>query len=286
MNELPDVQQTEPQIKIPIKQVGVENVEVPFYLECKEGGFKSMVANVSMRASLDKNTKGVSMSRFIRTLKSYLNLPLKHGLCFEILKELKENLEVEDVFMTFRFKLPIVRKSIKSDNEFPMYHDCMFEAHLLTKNNQTEFRFFQGIKVQYASYCPCSAELCNHLVDNNSMGFPHAQRSFANIMIAGDHTNVIWLEDLIEAVEKSIHTLPYPIIKREDEQAIAKIAAKHPIFVEDAIRSISNEIDHMDGVIDWIVKCIHEESIHSSEAIAVNYKGIIGGFDYNTYIGE
>ena len=39
---LPDIQQTKPNINIPIKQVGVENVIVPFILKYKYGGYKSM----------------------------------------------------------------------------------------------------------------------------------------------------------------------------------------------------------------------------------------------------
>ena len=280
--ELPEIQNTEPKIPLRINQVGVENVEVPFKLELKTGGFESMVANVSMRADLEPDIKGVSMSRFIRTLKNYLSQPLNHELCFNILQDLIDNLEVNETYMSFKFKMPISRKSIKSDNEFPMYHDCMFEAHLIRNEKNQEVRFFQGVRVQYASYCPCSAELCNHAGE----GFPHAQRSFTNIIVEIDpsNDNKIWLEDIIHSVENAIHTLPYPIIKREDEQEIARIAANNPIFVEDAIRSISTQIDSMVGVKDWIVKCIHEESIHSSDAIAVNYKGIVGGFDHKYFL--
>ena len=35
---------------------------------------------------------------------------------------------------------------------------------------------------------------------------------------------------------------------------------------------------------DWIVKCSHEESIHTSEAIAINWKGIPNGFDGRRFI--
>ena len=56
------------------------------------------------------------------------------------------------------------------------------------------------------------------------------------------------------------------------------------MFVEDAIRAISQSISNIDGVIDWIVKCSHEESIHTSEAIAVNWKGVLGGFDGGRYL--
>ncbi len=278
MSELPDIQQTQPKIKSSIAQVGVESVDVPFMLECKNSGFLSMVASVSMRAYLDENTKGISMSRCIRTLQPYLSLPLNNALCLDILKALKNNLEVTESYMTFKFKMPIVRKSIKSDNEFPVYHECMFEGHLVEEDGQDKFRFFQGVKFQYASYCPCSAALCNDLGE----GFPHAQRSFANIVteIDLDNPNKVWLEDLLSSSETAIKTLPYPIIKREDEQEIARIAGQNPIFVEDAIRSISAEIDSIPAVRDWVIKCIHEESIHSSEAIAVNYKGLSDGFNY------
>ena len=94
----------------------------------------------------------------------------------------------------------------------------------------------------------------------------------------------IWLEDIIDSVESVIPTLPYPIIKRVDEQEIGRIAAENPMFVEDAIRAISQSVDSIDGVVDWIVKCSHEESIHTSEAIAINWKGVTGGFDGRRFI--
>jgi len=278
-NILPDIQGTLPKIQIPIREVGVANVQVPFIMESKYGGFKSMVANVSMRTNLDEKTKGISMSRLIRTLKKYLDLPLKKNLIEVILTDLKKNVESAESYMRFDFLYPIVRKSILSDNSFPIYHKCRFEGQLRGEY----FKFFQGIITQYSSYCPCSAELSNDLREKGIMGFPHAQRSFAEILIEGKKDSYIWLEDIIESVERAIKTIPYPIIKRKDEQEIARIAAENPIFVEDAIRQISFELDKM-PVEDWIVKCTHEESIHTSEAIAVNWKGIQNGFDYKFFL--
>ena len=239
------------------------------------------------------------MSRLLLTLKPYLDLPLKSKLIKEILEKLIENVgpSIEPgrsaAYMTFDFRMPIVRESIISDNQFPIYYKCRFEGQLydaqitetdkVTKRREWYFRFFQGATIQYASYCPCSAELCNALDSN---GFPHNQRSFAHVMVEtnpyGD--KYIWLEDIIDAVESVIPTLPYPIIKRVDEQEIGKIAAENPMFVEDAIRAISRSLDNIDGVIDWIVKCSHQESIHTSEAIAINYKGQFGGFDGRRYL--
>jgi len=269
--------------------VGVESVVVPFSLELKSGGFRSMAANVSMRTNLDSDVKGISMSRLIRTLRKYLDLPLKKKLIRQILSDLNRNVGTTKSYMRFDFELPLPRKSAKSDYQFPIFHKCMFEGHLVPDVDSFDgdkFRFFQGVTVQYASYCPCSAELCADLNSRGRVGFPHAQRSFAHIVtekeMNGDH--YVWLEDIIDCVTKAIPTIPYPIIKREDEQEIARIAGANPIFVEDAIRAISEQLDALPGVRDWIVKCIHEESIHTSEAIAVNWKGIDGGFNYRSFL--
>lgn len=291
--DLPDIQCGSPNIVAPIQQVGVENVEVPFKLESKYGGFHQLNANVSIRTNLDKHTKGISMSRLLLTLKPYLDLPLKHKLIKQILEDLRDNIGSKASYMKFEFRMPISCKSIISDNEFPLYYKCKFEGQMYKAPVFTEqgvipnevdiFRFYQGVIIQYASYCPCSAELCNHLSDNKSKGFPHNQRSFADILVESDPNHYIWLEDVIGAVEARIKTLPYPIIKRVDEQAIARVAAENPMFVEDAIREISYVLNHM-SILDWIVKCSHEESIHTSEAIAVNWKGITGGFDGERYL--
>ncbi len=287
MNEriLPDIQNSKPKIPIPIHQVGVANVEVPFRLESKYGGYHQTIANVSMRTSVDENLKGISMSRLIRTLKDYLELPLKHKLIKDILKQLQCNVGGVASYIKFEFRLPINRRSPVSQGVFPIYYNCRFEGQLyneLPKKNI--FRFFQGVIVQYASYCPCSAELCNHLASDSVKGFPHNQRSFANVLVETQEPHYVWLEDIIEAVEGDIKTLPYPIIKREDEQEIARIAARNPMFVEDAIRCISNALNCRNDIFDWIIKCTHEESIHTSEAIAVNWKGIPNGFDGRRFI--
>jgi len=273
--DLPDVQCTEPVIKRPIAQVGVENVDVPFMLESKFGGYHDLVAKVSMRTSLSSELKGISMSRLLLTLKPYLRRPLKHFLIKDILLSLRDNVGSTDSFIRFEFKLPILRKSPISEYEFPIYYDCKFEGQL----ENDKFRFFQGVTVQYSSYCPCSAELCGDLKSKGTNGFPHAQRSFAVILVEVLEGTFLWLEEIIISVEKAVKNLPYAIIKRTDEQRIAQIASENPMFVEDAIRAISEALDKNSSIYDYFIKCYHEESIHTSEAIAIDYKGISGGFD-------
>jgi GTP cyclohydrolase I len=292
--DLPDIQQTKPSIEMPIRQVGVENLQVPFKLESKYGSTHEMLAKVSIRTDLKADIKGISMSRLLLTLKPYLNAPLKSRLIKKILLDLKKNLNSKATFIKFEFNLPIDRKSPVSDNSFPIFYQCRFEGQLYEMRDVFEsgdldfpiidkFKFFEGMIIQYASYCPCSAELCQTLEPG---GFPHNQRSFANILVEvnTEGEDYVWLEDIIEAAELRIKTLPYPIIKRSDEKEIARIASENPLFVEDAVREISVALNDMKGVKDWIVKCIHEESIHTSEAIAVNWKGIPRGLNGTRFI--
>ena len=216
------------------------------------------------------------MSRLHLTLNEYKLKPLKQTTLIDILGDMNKSIGAQSSFITFYFKLPINRISPKSGFSFPIFHDCKFEAHLTDGG----FSFFQGITTQYTSYCPCSAELSMALREQGSDGFPHAQRAYATVLIENEQgIRSIWLEDIIDVVEKAVVTVPYPIVKREDEQEIARLAALNPMFVEDAMRAISEGLDNMKGVYDWIVKCVHEESIHESEAIAVNWKGIVSGFN-------
>lgn len=277
MPDLPDVQLYEPEIKRPIHQVGVSGVEVPFRLKLRDGGYQEMVAAVSMRTNVNAKQKGISMSRFITTLiNDYIDEQLNSYLISELLHDLREQQGMTESFVKFTFKLPIIRRSPKSDYSFPLYHNCSFEGQL---NVENKFKFYQSVKVQYSSYCPCSEELCENLNRKGLKGFPHAQRSFAYLTTQTGWPHYVWLEDLIDIVTQSIATIPYPIIKRIDEQEIARIAAENPIFVEDAIRQIAKTLDSKKDIYDWIVKCVHEESIHTSEAVAIDWKGIPDGFN-------
>jgi GTP cyclohydrolase I len=96
--------------------------------------------------------------------------------------------------------------------------------------------------------------------------------------------NVVWLESLITIIESAVKNEVYPILRRVDEQEVARTAAENPMFVEDAIRAITNSLNQEEFIHDWIVKCSHEESLHTNEAIAISWKGISNGFRGTYYI--
>ena len=282
---IPDVQEQElPQYQLPINIVGVENIKLPFLLCLRNNSYKDLVSKTSLSSNLVNNKKGISMSRLLLSIQPYLNVGLNWRTIKKCLDAISDSIGEDNSHLKFKFDLPILKKSPKSDYEFPLYYSCYFEGYKSKGiDSKINYEFYQSVIVQYASYCPCSAALSKALInDNLPQGFPHAQRSFTKIILSMNLHNKkqIWLEDIIDIVNTTIKTQPYPIIKRIDEQEIAKIASENPLFVEDAIRILSHNINKLDGVIDWIVKCTHEESIHTHEAIAINCAGITDGFTH------
>jgi len=222
------------------------------------------------------------MSMLLRTLIKYLGGPLKHDIIYQILNEFRTAVETnsEHSLIKMDFEIPIEKTAPKSKLSFPQYYKCGFTGKL----DHDEFRFFQKVRVQYQSYCPCSASLCGDLDRYDIKGFPHAQRSFCDLLVEVKPENRIWLEELIELVESSVINRVYPILRRVDEQEVARIAGVNPMFVEDAIREISCRLNQNELIYDWIIKCSHEESLHMNEAIAKAWKGIPNGFRSTYYL--
>ena len=67
-------------------------------------------------------------------------------------------------------------------------------------------------------------------------------------------------------------------VKREDEQAFARLNAANLMFCEDAARRLRNALDDDPDVIDFWVQASHLESLHPHNAVAVAVKGINGGY--------
>jgi GTP cyclohydrolase I len=233
-------------------------------------------AKAEMVCKLDKSIRGISMSRFIRILQKYLREPLKRSTLERILKDFTYAMDSSTASIKFEFKIPKMKESPISNNEFPQYYKCSFKSVY----DEEKFKFYESVRVQYSAYCPCSAAL----TQEGKHGYPHAQRAFADVLLETHPRAYVWLENIIDVVENAVHTIPYPIIKRGDEKWIAGTAKSYPQFVEDSIREISHALSFDKEIIDWYVKCTHEESIHTSNAIAINWKGKKGGFNETTFI--
>jgi GTP cyclohydrolase I len=87
--------------------------------------------------------------------------------------------------------------------------DCSFEGEIDKDGKHT---FILGVKVPVTTLCPCSKEI-------SEFG-AHNQRALIKAKISYPNDKMIWIEDLINAVETCASAQVYPILKREDEKFV------------------------------------------------------------------
>jgi GTP cyclohydrolase I len=88
------------------------------------------------------------------------------------------------------------------------------------------------------------------------------------VTVKAIYNDFIWLEELIEIVEKAASCEIYPLLKRPDEKYVTEKAFDNPAFVEDIVRDITMVLRE-DQRINWYsVESENIESIHNHNAYA------------------
>lgn len=192
---LKDVQNLEDTRGVDIQKVGIKDVELPLIIQRKNESNQVVSAKARMNVSLPKHYKGTHMSRFLEVLsewkhKNLLGVDIK-GCLHAIIKKLHaQSAEVE-----FNFKYFIDKKAPVSKLSSPMSYDCSFEGSLSGVGTKEEcYKFTLGVKVPVTTLCPCSKEI--------SICGAHNQRALISVKVSYDEANHIWMEDLIEKIEK------------------------------------------------------------------------------------
>jgi GTP cyclohydrolase I len=79
----------------------------------------------------------------------------------------------------------------------------------------------------------------------------------------------IWIEDLIETVEKVASCELYGLLKRPDEKFVTERAYDNPKFVEDLVRDVAVRFNEDDRISAYTVESENFESIHNHSAYAM-----------------
>jgi GTP cyclohydrolase I len=74
--------------------------------------------------------------------------------------------------------------------------------------------------------------------------------------------------ELIDTIERALATPVQAAVKREDEQAFAKLNAENLMFCEDAARRIRAALDADERIAGYHVIASHHESLHAHDAVA------------------
>lgn len=290
LDAMPDLQNSNFK-GIPIDFVGIQGFHLPLKVKQKDGGTQEVMAEITGTVSLDAASRGINMSRIIRTAYKSKDDIFDINKLEEVLRNYQRDLKTFDAHILMNFQYHLWQDALRSvkDDGTPeggyQYYNITFDCNL---DHSGEFKKIMHVDFVYSSACPCSTALSEYAALTRGVyAIPHSQRSVARISI--DFDKMIWIEDILDMCRKALKTETLVFCKRADEQAFAEMngAADGVKFVEDAIRLVADELNTHPEVVDYKVICSHLESLHSHNAIAVITKGIPGSiFNHHVTIDE
>jgi GTP cyclohydrolase IB len=115
------------------------------------------------------------------------------------------------------------------------------------------------VVVPVTSLCPCSKNISDYGA--------HNQRSHITATVRT--RTFIWIEELIEKVEKVASCELFGLLKRPDEKYVTERAYDNPKFVEDIVRDAAIEFNKDDRIAAYTVESENFESIHNHSAYAM-----------------
>ena len=262
---------------VPIIQVGISDFRVPLNLRTRSGERERLETSVSGTVGLQRDFKGINMSRIMRVFYEFKDRSFDLGTLADVLDAYQVRLNSASANLVLKFGYPILKKSLRSGLEGYQYYDASYEGRIDSKG---VFRKFIHFDFVYSSACPCSSELSEHArEERNIYAIPHSQRSKARVTVELEADANLFIEDMQELCEQALQTETQVMVKREDEQAFAEMNGAHVKFVEDAARLVFEQLDADPHIRDFQVVLNHLESLHSHDAVAVICKGIAGGMD-------
>jgi len=251
--EIPDTQNIRDTRHIAIDQVGIKDIKHPIVVSDRSGGEQHTIANFNMYVSLPHDFKGTHMSRFVEILNQH-----EHEITVESFKrmitEMTERLDAESGHIEMSFPYFVNKAAPISGVESLMDYDVSF----IGKLNEKQSSVLVKVVVPVTSLCPCSKSISDYGA--------HNQRS--HITICVQTTGFIWVEELIETVEKVSSCELYGLLKRPDEKYVTERAYDNPKFVEDIVRDVAVQFNLDERISSYVVESENFESIHNHSAYA------------------
>lgn len=249
-----DIQSQPDYRQIPIDKVGIKNLRYPITVLDRKNGFQHTVASINMFVDLPEDTKGTHMSRFVELLHLFRpEVSLKKFA--EILERMKTHLNAASAHIEVTFPYFIEKKAPVSQSPGLMDYTCKFIG---TSDPHGRVDLRSEVQVPITSVCPCSKEI--------SEAGAHNQRG--EVRLRTRFKKFIWIEDMIELVERSASCDVYSVLKRVDEKRVTEQGYYNPKFVEDVVRDIASELKKDENITWFSVSAENFESIHNHSAFA------------------
>lgn len=247
--------QSEPDYRnIAINKVGIKGLRHPVTVLDKHKGFQNTVASINMYVDLPHECKGTHMSRFVELLHLFRpKLSLK--TFSDILSQMKAHLDAESAHIEVTFPFFVEKEAPVTHSPGLMDYTCRFVGSI---NSSCKVDLVSELVVPISSVCPCSREISDHGA--------HNQRG--KVCLRTRFKKFIWIEDMIELVERAASCDVYSVLKRSDEKYVTEKGFSNPKFVEDIVRDIALALQ-ADKNITWFDIAVENyESIHNHNAYA------------------
>jgi GTP cyclohydrolase I len=252
--KLRDVQSGRDHRELHIDKVGVRGMRFPVQIRDRaHNAMQNTVAMIGMYVDLPKEFKGTHMSRFVEVLNAHgeivhvANIP-------DILRAMQTRLKADNAHLEMEFPFFLTKKAPVTGKEGVMDYTAKFEANAVGE----DIDFVLTVIVPVTTLCPCSKAISKYGA--------HNQRGQVTVQLRS--TETVWIEEVIELVERSASSELYSLLKRPDEKQVTERAYENPVFVEDLVRNVAQKLNGLEHVTWYKVEAENFESIHNHNAYA------------------
>ncbi|HSG12068.1 MAG TPA: GTP cyclohydrolase FolE2 [Gammaproteobacteria bacterium] len=253
-DDIADVQSSADTRQIAIDKVGIKDIRHPVRVQDRAGGEQHTIANFNMYVNLPHNFKGTHMSRFVEILNLH-EYEITVESFREMLREMVERLEAEAGHIEMNFNYFVNKAAPVSGVESLMDYDVSLIGEITDGKPKMNIK----VAVPVTSLCPCSKKISDYGA--------HNQRS--HVTVNAETNGFVWIEDLIDLVEKEASCELYGLLKRPDEKYVTERAYNNPKFVEDVVRDVAARLNDDNRIRSYIVEAENFESIHNHSAYAL-----------------
>jgi GTP cyclohydrolase I len=252
---IPDVQGAADMRHLAINKVGIKAIRHPVRVLDKDGGIQHTIATFNMYVGLPHNFKGTHMSRFVEILNS--NEREISVESFEsMLRQMVRRLEAATGHIEMTFPFFANKAAPVSGVQSMMDYEVSLTGEI---GPESTYRQSVRVVVPVTSVCPCSKKI--------SERGAHNQRS--HVTVTARINDFIWIEDLIQLVERQASCELYGLLKRPDEKHVTERAYDNPKFVEDMVRDIAGLLNVEPRIDAYTIESENFESIHNHSAYAL-----------------
>lgn len=254
VDDIPDIQNSRDSRHISIDKVGIKDIRHPIVVRDRNGGEQHTVARFNMYVNLPHDFKGTHMSRFVEILNKHeYEITVKSFKT--MLVEMTRLLNAESGHIEMSFPYFMTKSAPVSGVKSLMDYEVSFIGQM--QDNKPTLLI--KVIVPVTSLCPCSKNISEYGA--------HNQRSHITARVRT--RSFLWIEELIEMVEKVASCELYGLLKRPDEKYVTERAYDNPKFVEDMVRDVAILFNQDERIAAYTVESENFESIHNHSAYAM-----------------